>query len=155
MPTIGLEAFARESFAARDEALELGRRGLGQVAAFSHRAVIAGSPVADPDQPGAGRLRASWRISRNTPELEFADLPPVGGQLPPPPESETQAVADAVQLGDTVWIANGSPCVSTVNDRTSFVDAAVAATEGKAAEVAGQLSSRVVGGSRALRRARG
>jgi len=155
MPTVGLEQFARESVAACREALELGRRGLGEVARFSHREVIARSPVADPDAPGSGRLRRSWTMTRNTPNEQFAPLPADGGMLAPPAESTTQAVADAVQLGDVIWISNGSPCVSTVNDRTSFVDQVVAATESKAAEVASRLDARQVSGARALARGRG
>lgn len=154
MPTIGLAAFARESIAARDEAIELGRQGLGKLAAFSHRRVINDSPVADPDAPGSGRLRRSWTMARGAANEVFANLP-ASGQLPPPPEEETQAVADAVQLGDVIWITNGSPCVSTVNDRTSFVDGAIAATAGKAEEIATQLSNRVVSGVGAIARAKG
>lgn len=154
MPTVGLAKFGRESFAARDEALELGRRGLADVATFSHRMVIAESPVVDPDLPGSGRLRASWTISRHSPDLRFAPLPAGGGRLPVPSEESTQAVADAVQLGDVIWIANGSPCVSTVNDRTSFVDQVIAATTSRAQEIATALSSRIVSGLRAIQRAR-
>lgn len=154
MPVIGLARFERESAAIVTEAIELARRGLGEVAAFSHRAVIEASPVVDPDRPGSGRLRASWTISRNQPDERFAPLPP-SGQLPPPPETITDAVAESVQLGDEIWITNGSPCVSTVNDRTSFVDQAIAATESKAQEVADRLSSREVSGVRAIARARG
>lgn len=143
MPTEGLDQFVRDGIAARDEALELGRKALGEIAAFSHREVIALSPVADPDAPGSGRLRASWTMKRGEADEQFADL--TGGSIPPPDESVTQAVADSVQLGDEIWIANGSPCVSTVNDRTSFVDQAIAATESKAEEVCQQLSSRVLG----------
>lgn len=155
MAVIGLAAFEREAFAARDEALELGRRGLARVAAFSHREVIRNSPVADPDQPGSGRLRGSWTISINTPNERFAPLPSAGGQVPAPTEQETQSVADRVQLGDVVWISNGSPCVSTVNDRSSFVDQTIAATEAEAQEIAQQLDSRVVSGARAIIRQRG
>lgn len=155
MPVAGLAQFERESRAAVAEALELGRRGLGEVVAFSHRAVIQASPIVDPDQPGSGRLRASWTAARNQADERFAPLPRAGGQLPAPPESATQEVADSVQLGDEVWITNGSPCVSTVNDRTSFVDQAIAATESKAKEVANRLSEREVSGLRALARARG
>lgn len=154
MPVTGLAAFERESYAARDEALEITRRGLGRVAAFAHRAVIDASPVADPDAPGSGRLRASWTIARNVADERFADVPS-SGQLPPPPESETNAVAATVQLGDTVWVANGSPCVSTVNDRTSFVDGAIAATNDMAEQVAGELDRRVVSGRNAIGRAGG
>lgn len=153
MPTSGLAAFVRESLAAASEAIELGRDGLSQVAAYSHRRVIGDSPVADPDAPGSGRLRASWTMARGEP-LEVFKALPGRGQLPPPPEAETKAVADAVKLGDEIFIANGSPCVSTVNDRTSFVDAAIAATQGMAEELAGKLSSRIVSGARAAVRAR-
>lgn len=161
MPTVGLEAFARESRAARDEALEMGRRGLRELAAFSHREVIRLSPVADPDAPGSGRLRASWTVARNKPDLRFAPLPPRGGQIPPPSEIDTQVALGSlvgakggVKLGDVIWIANGSPCVSTVNDRTSFVEQAIAATESRGEEIAEQTSRREVSGARAIERAR-
>lgn len=154
MPAVGLGKFEREAFAARDEALELCRRSLIDVARYSYETVVAESPVADPDQWGSGRLRASWTISRNSPDLRFAPLPPGGTRLAPPNMQAAEAVLEAVQLGDVIWIANGSPCVSTVNDRTSFVDQAIAATNGRAEELAGQLSSRVVSGERAIVRAR-
>lgn len=154
MPTVGLAKFERESYAARDEAIELGRRGLAEIAAFSHRMIINESPVVDPDQPGSGRLRASWTLARGAADRRFAPLPPAGGRLPAPPEQATQAVADQIQLGDVVWIANGSPCVSTVNDRTSFVDQVIAATVSRAQQIATELSNRVVSGLRALVRAR-
>lgn len=148
MPVVGLANFERESIAARDAAIALGTRGLADVAAYAHRTVIALSPVADPDAPGSGRLRASWTISVGTPDEKFAPL--TGGSIPAPSEQSTDAVAAAIELGDEVWITNGSPCVSTVNDRTSFVDQAVAATTSKANEVAERLSDRVVSGARAL-----
>jgi hypothetical protein len=152
MPVLGLEQFARESYAARDEVIELTRRGFGSVVAFAYREVITLSPVADPDQPGAGRLRASWTAARGAPNEVFAQLPSVGSQLAPPDEAAIQAVAASVQLGDEVWITNGSPCVSTVNDRTSFVDQAITATESKAEEIAQQLSNRDVSGLGAIAR---
>lgn len=155
MATAGLAQFERESFAARDEALELGRRGLADVAAFSYAEIVRESPTADPDQPGSGRLRASWTMQIGTANEEFAPLPPAGNKLAPPGPAAIRAVLEAVQLGHVIWIANGSPCVSTVNDRTSFVDQVIAATESKAEEIATRLSSRGVSGERALVRARG
>lgn len=155
MPVLGLAAFEREAIAARDEALELGRRGLARIAAFSHREVIRTSPTVDPDQPGSGRLRGSWTISIGSADERFAPLPAGRGQVPVPPEAVTYAVTDRVRLGDVVWIANGSPCVSTVNDRSSFVDAAIAATEAEAEQVVQELDARVVSGARAIVRARG
>lgn len=154
MPVVGMAAFERESIAARDEALELGRRGLARVAAFSHREVIRLSPTTDPDRPGSGRLRGSWTISIGTPDERFAPLPPGGGQVPIPAESVTYALVERVRLGDVIWIANGSPCVSTVNDRSSFVDQAIAATEAEAEVVSRELDTRQVSGARALSRAR-
>lgn len=152
MPVHGLAAFARESEQIRRDLLERGRKGFGDIAAFSHRAVIDASPVTDPDRPGSGRLRASWTIAIGSPDERFAPLPAGGGQLPAPPESATQAVADAVQLGDVVWIANGSPCVSTVNDRTSFVDQIISATTSFAQEIVAKLERAVL--SRPSRRNR-
>lgn len=154
MPTIGLAAFARESFAARDEALELARGGLARIAAFAHREVIRNSPTTDPDRPGSGRLRGSWTIAVGSADERFAPLPPGRGQVPIPPEAATYAVVDRVRLGDVIWIANGSPCVSTVNDRSSFIDQAIAATEAEAEQVAQELDTRTVSGERALVRAR-
>lgn len=152
MPVVGLAAFERESIASRDEALELGRRGLARIAEFSHRKVIEDSPVADPDAPGSGRLRASWTISIGAADERFADLPG-RGRLAPPSDAVTRAVVNRIQLGDVIWISNGSPCVSTVNDRTSFVDGAIAATNDLADQVAAELNRRVVSGARALARA--
>lgn len=154
MPVLGLAAFEREAFAARDEALELARRGLARVAAFAHREAIDRSPTMDPDQPGSGRLRGSWTIAIGEADERFAPLPAGGGQVPVPPEAVTYAVANRVQLGNVVWIANGSPCVSTVNDRSSFVDQVIAATEVEAEQVAKELDRRAVSGARALIRAR-
>jgi len=154
MPVIGLAKFERESIAARDESIALGRKGFRDVVRFSHRTVIDLSPVADPDAPGSGRLRASWTVGRNEADFRFAPLRPNGAAIPPPTQQDTDAVVDTLELGDEAFIANGSPCVSTVNDRTSFVDQAVAATEGRAQEIAGELSSRQVSGARSVQRRR-
>jgi hypothetical protein len=139
MPTFGLEAFARESESIRVDLLERGRRGFANICAFSFREVVNNSPVADADTPGAGRLRASWTMNRGSPDYQFAPMSAGGGEIPAPSEDAVRAVADTVQLGDVVWLANGSPCVSTTNDRTSFVDQTMAATESYAQEEVAKL----------------
>ena len=152
MPAFGMEAFARESESIRSDLLERGRRGLVDISVFSYLEVVNSSPVADPDAKGSGRLRASWTLARNTPDERFVPLPSGGGTLPAPTEENIRAEANAIQLGDEVWITNGSPCVSSTNDRTSFVDKAIAATVSFAQEVVAKLDRAIL--SRPSRRGR-
>ncbi|HZR80361.1 MAG TPA: hypothetical protein VFD92_04615 [Candidatus Binatia bacterium] len=150
MPTIGLAKFIRESEAIKVEGPELVAEGFRELVRFSFDRVVENSPTADPDAPGSGRLRASWTAAAGAPDYEFAPLPAAGGRIPAP---RTPALAD-VDLGDEVFIANGSPCVSTVNDRTAFVDANIEATQAKAEEIAARLSNREISGARAIQRAK-